>query len=312
MVTVSVIIPTYNRAHTIGRAILSVLFQTYSDFELIVVHDVSKDGTEEALKKFCDSRVVYIKNETKVGVSAARNMGIQLAKGEYIAFLDDDDEWLPTKLSKQISLLSKLPKSVAVVYTGYNVLSENGKAIGGASQTCEGHIVDELRKRNCIGATSTAMVRKEAFDNVGGFDEELAYNEDWDMWLRVARHYEFRYVSQQLVNYYVSATSLSRNVPQKIRGIELFFSKNKQDFSTGKAKSVYYFLMGDALCLGGNMSGGRRYFLEAILYDMVNPNYILHGALSIMGRSVFNRLHQVLADLNAPTIVATRRKLGIG
>lgn len=312
MVTVSVIIPTYNRAQVISRAIRSVLSQTYSDFELIIVDDASKDGTEEVVKRFRDPRITYFRNRVNMGGNAARNRGIRLAKGKYVAFLDDDDEWLPTKLSKQTSLLSKLPRSVAVVYAGYKVLGESGRAFGVVSPRCEGYIFDELKERNCIGATSTAMVRKEVFDEVGGFDEELPYNEDWDMWLRVARYHEFRYVLQPLVNYYLSTISLSRNAPARIRGIELFFSKHKQHFSSKKTRSIYYFSMGDALCLGGDVSAGRRYFLQAILCDMSNPNYMLHAALSVMGYTIFNKLHQILAGLNAPGIGTTRRILGIG
>jgi len=312
MVTVSVIIPTCNRAHIISRAIRSVLSQSYFDFELIIVDDASQDGTEQVVKRFCDPRIAYSRNKVRLGAGASRNRGIRLAKGEYVAFLDDDDEWLPTKLSKQTSLLSKLPKSVAVVYTACSVLGENGKAFGVFSPRCEGYIFDELKERYCIGATSTVMLRKEVFDKVGGFDEELPYNEDWDMWLRIARYYEFRCILQPLVNYYVSTTSMSKNAAAKIRGIELFFSKHGQYFSSKKTRSSYYFLMGDALCLGGDVSAGRRYFLQAILCDMNNPNYMLHMALSVMGCTIFNKLHQILAGLNAPGIGTTRRILGIG
>jgi hypothetical protein len=105
---------------------------------------------------------------------------------------------------------------------------------------------------------------------------------------------------------------LSRNAPARIRGIELFFSKHKQHFSSKKTRSIYYFSMGDALCLGGDVSAGRRYFLQAILCDMSNPNYMLHAALSVMGYTIFNKLHQILAGLNAPGIGTTRRILGIG
>jgi glycosyltransferase involved in cell wall biosynthesis len=124
--TVSVIIPTFNRAHLINRAIQSVLSQTYRDFELIIIDDASNDGTEETAKKiissnksFHDPQIIYIKNRVRKGGSAARNIGIKLAKGKYIAFLDDDDEWLPTKLSEQVNIMNRSNENVGAVYAGF-------------------------------------------------------------------------------------------------------------------------------------------------------------------------------------------------
>jgi glycosyltransferase involved in cell wall biosynthesis len=125
--TVSVIIPTYNRAHLIGRAIQSVLKQTYQDFEVIVVDDGSIDNTEEVVKKIQENRVYYYKHDKNKGGSAARNTGISLAKGEYIAFQDSDDEWLPEKLEKQIGVFNNQTKNVGVVYTGFYRIEGNNK-----------------------------------------------------------------------------------------------------------------------------------------------------------------------------------------
>jgi len=108
--TVSVIIPTYNRAHLVGRSIQSVINQTYQDFEIIVVDDGSTDNTEDIIKEFQkkDKRIKHIKHNKNKGGSAARNTGIRAARGEYIAFLDSDDEWMPTKLEKQTSYFNHL------------------------------------------------------------------------------------------------------------------------------------------------------------------------------------------------------------
>ena len=109
---VSVIIPTYNRAHLVGRAIRSVLNQTYQDFEIIVVDDGSTDNTEEVVKSFNDPRIRYIRHEKNRGGSAACNTGIRAARGEYIAFQDSDDEWLPEKLEKQMQVFENTPTGV--------------------------------------------------------------------------------------------------------------------------------------------------------------------------------------------------------
>ena len=116
--TVSVIIPTRNRYSFVPRAIQSVLNQTYQDFEVLVVDDASDDHTDEIVKGFSDERITYIHHEVKRGGSAARNTGIKFSKGEFIAFLDDDDQWLPEKLQCQMHLLSNSPTVVGAIYTG--------------------------------------------------------------------------------------------------------------------------------------------------------------------------------------------------
>ena len=134
--TVSVIIPTYNRAHLVDRAIQSVLNQTYKDFELIIVDDGSTDNTEDIIKEFQkkDERIKYIRHEENRGGSAARNTGIKAAKGEYIAFLDSDDEWLPIKLGRQISEFTNKSK-IALVYTGRIIIEEGERESECSRQT---------------------------------------------------------------------------------------------------------------------------------------------------------------------------------
>jgi len=124
MPKISVISPTYNRAHLITRAVHSVLNQTYQDFEYIVVDDASTDNTEEVIKGFKDERIKYIKHEKNRGPSAARNTGIKAAKGEYIGFLDSDDEWLPEQAEKQVSKFLESPDNVGVIYCGHVVISD--------------------------------------------------------------------------------------------------------------------------------------------------------------------------------------------
>ena len=120
---VSVIIPTYNRAACLKLALASVLNQTYQNFEIIVVDDASTDGTADVVRGFADARITYVRhdvNRGKVGAgAAARNSGIARAQGTYIAFLDDDDEWLPEKLARQVAVLDRGPRSVGAIYTGF-------------------------------------------------------------------------------------------------------------------------------------------------------------------------------------------------
>ena len=115
---VSVILPTYNRAQLIAQAIQSVLDQTYQDFELIIVDDGSKDETEEVVNSFDDERIRYARHEENKGANAARNTGIAMARGEYIAFQDSDDKWLPEKLERQMRIFLITSTDIGVVYTG--------------------------------------------------------------------------------------------------------------------------------------------------------------------------------------------------
>ena len=186
--TVSVVIPTYNREQLIGRSIKSVLSQTYQDFEIIIVDDGSTDNTEEVVSSFNDERIRCVRHGTNKGEAAARNTGIKVARGEYIASQDSDDEWLPGKLAKQIELFENTLSKVGVVYTGFWKIENNEKTYIPFSwvNQREGDIHKELLKGNFIGSPAT-LVRKECFKKAGMFDEKLSHLVDWEMWLRIDR-----------------------------------------------------------------------------------------------------------------------------
>jgi glycosyltransferase involved in cell wall biosynthesis len=180
---VSVIIPTYNRAHLIGRAIQSVLDQTYQDFEIIIVDDGSTDNTEVVLKKFQnkDERIRYIRHDKNKGGSTARNTGIKAARGRFIALLDSDDEWLPEKLQKQLEVFESSPPEVGVVYTKtYHRANKKIYPFSKEEQK-DGMIFQDLLNldisKNC-GQTSTLLIKKECFEKVGLFDERFPRQQD--------------------------------------------------------------------------------------------------------------------------------------
>ena len=153
---VSVIIPTYNRAHLIGRAIRSVLDQTYQDWELIVVDDASTDDIPGIVKGFTDGRVKYIRHDENKGAAAARNTGIQAARGAYIAFLDSDDEWLPEKLERQVQAFESSDAQVGVIYTGTIAVSQSGEALSDyKAPRFRGYIFRDLLISNRIQECST-------------------------------------------------------------------------------------------------------------------------------------------------------------
>lgn len=200
--TVSVIIPTYNRARLVCRAVTSVLSQTFEDFELLVVDDASQDETEKVIAEFDDPRIRYLRQPVNRDVSAARNRGLREARGKFIAFLDSDDEWLPDKLEAQVSRFRELPESVGLVYSGSVIQYGNDKEVVFTPQ-CRGRVFEELLLKNITDTGSASvMIRRNVIRVVGFFDEAIPAMEDYDYWIRVGRFYDFEYIERPLVRYY--------------------------------------------------------------------------------------------------------------
>jgi glycosyltransferase involved in cell wall biosynthesis len=181
--SVSVIIPTYNRAWCLSEAVDSVLAQDFSDFELIVVDDGSTDGTADLLAAYGnDIAVLQLEHS---GVSAARNAGIATARGELIAFLDSDDIWLPKKLSTQVQFFNS--HADALICQTEEMWVRNGRRVNpGKRHRKPSGMIFEPSLELCLVSPSAVMVRKGLFQHVGFFDESLPACEDYDMWLRVS------------------------------------------------------------------------------------------------------------------------------
>jgi glycosyltransferase involved in cell wall biosynthesis len=190
MPLISVIIPTYQRAHAIGNAIESVYAQTFQDWEIVVVDDGSTDGTEELLKQYAP-RVRYFRQENR-GPSAARNYGIREACGEWIAFLDSDDIWLPEKLSRQLEL-AQADLNIAWVYSDLEYFDHDPSKLPKSAfayfPPARGMVLKHLFLHGCAMHTTTVIVKKTCFDEVGYFDESLRITEDIDLYFRLAAKY---------------------------------------------------------------------------------------------------------------------------
>ncbi len=214
MPRISVIIPTYNRAHHLKAAVSSVLNQTYTDLELIIVDDGSTDATREVGEQFChlDNRVRYL-YQNNGGPSAARNMGIRAARGDFIAFLDSDDYWMPIKLAEQLAIAEQDAR-IGVVYCNWEWVLEGGLVSPGVSPPDPSFatMYEALLYYNVVDeSASAALVRAECFDQVGLFDESLRHAEDWDMWIRIAEHYQFAKAPSVLVRLLQHGTQSSSN-----------------------------------------------------------------------------------------------------
>jgi len=196
MTLVSVIVPTFNRASRLGRAISSVLYQTHEEREILVVDDGSSDGTTKVLSQFGE-HIHPLRHAWNKGVSAARNTGIGASRGDLIAFLDSDDYWLPNKLSVQVDFFRNHPDSVAC--QTQELWIRRGRRVNPMKKHIKpsGEIFEPSLRR-CLVSPSAVMVRRTLLDEVGCFDETFPACEDYDLWLRVSCRYPIHLIDQHL------------------------------------------------------------------------------------------------------------------
>jgi glycosyltransferase involved in cell wall biosynthesis len=227
MPKISVIIPAYNAMTYLPETMATVLKQTYTDFEVVVVNDGSTDNIEEWINQVGDRRVNLI-SQTNKGLAAARNEGIAYSQAEYLAFLDADDLWESTKLAKQVQVLDSYPE-VGLVYTWVTYIDEQRNStgrVGVINSQYEGKVWQKLTKGNLVECGSVAMVRRDCFKQCGVFDGDLgSFVEDWDMWLRIAKIYPFKVVKEPLVYYRQVASSASRNWEEMAKSYQVVLEK---------------------------------------------------------------------------------------
>lgn len=191
MARVSIVVPTYGRAELIDEALESIRNQTYHDYEVVVVDDCSPEdaGIAERVLKLNDYRFKYIYLNQRKGPAVARNIGIQKTKGEFISFIDSDDLWLPGKLEEHVKILGS-NNDVAMVYSDEYIMYKDGRIsekpirADRGKKLPSGYIAGDFLSESFI-ATMTVTLRRDVFNKVGGFDEELIWNEDDDLWLRI-------------------------------------------------------------------------------------------------------------------------------
>ena len=196
---ISVIIPTYNRKKTLARAIQSVRNQSLSPFEILIIDDGSNDGTEGWVKEnFQSIKYIYQNNH---GVSSARNIGIENAHGDWIAFLDSDDEWLPNKLYEQVKAIDSNPE-MKFFHTN-EIWIRNGVRVNQMKKHKKyGGYIFEKCLDICRVSPSSVLIQKEVFDNIGIFDESLRVCEDYDLWLRITSKYPVVFLDIPLIYKY--------------------------------------------------------------------------------------------------------------
>lgn len=298
---ISVIIPTYNRADLLPRAINSVLNQTFQDFELIIVDDGSTDNTKQVVQEFQnkDSRIKYIWQENSGGPAGPRNIGIRHSEGEYIAFLDSDDEWLLEKLEKQLKLF-KNSKKKNLGFVGCNALIVNEKTGIKKKYNTPTYHNDEiffkkLLENNFIYSVGSLMIRKEVFNNIGLYDESLTTGEDWDLILRIAQKYSFDFIPKSLfIHHFHSSASLTNNVSVVIwdKNLRRILEKHKEYYlAHPKVYSVQLIHNGIAyILLGNDLRKGRNAFLKSIKFNPLNVKSYVYFMVSLGGLGFCHKL----------------------
>ncbi len=276
---ISVIMPTYNHAMFIGEAIDSVLNQTYQNFELIIIDNYSKDGTEKIVSSYRDDRIIYLKFRNNGIIAASRNHGIKNSNGEYIAFLDSDDFWLEQKLEYVVNHINANPSADLICHDiWYNVYQAGRKRMTFGPHTTYRNL---LFKGNSI-STSATVVRRQKISDVDGFSEDMRFVavEDYDLWLRLAQAgCRIEYLHKILSVYRDWGQNISNNVIMHNQNVINVLDAHFQEW---QPKNLFYRCYyrrhrgsifragGYALMKNGNHNKAQGYFLSALKQDPFN------------------------------------------
>jgi glycosyltransferase involved in cell wall biosynthesis len=301
-VKVSIILPTYNRASLIKSSIRSVLNQTYQDFELIIVDDCSDDATGKIVSEFDDRRINYIYLDKHQGAAFARNEGIKIAKGNFIAFQDSDDEWMPDKLEKQIGIFEKACPDVGVVYSDMlkSRLGSADEYVSLPRITPEQGIIYKRAlsgRLMGLGLVST-LIRKKCFDEAGLFDESLPRHMDLELLIRISKSYLFLHMPEPLVKYRVTEDSISMDLNALLTSEKIIFEKYYDDIRiNNRLLGKYLYNLGTLSCQLGQMRQGREYIFRAFVAVPTNFKFLGSLAVSLSGKKIFSYLVQKKNEL---------------
>lgn len=222
---ISIVIPVYEQPDLLTEALDSIYMQTLNDYEIVVVDDASQTDFQHIVDKY-DERTRLVVHDENRGASEARNTGIDIAQGDFIAFLDADDTWRPTKLEKQLAVFEHGDENLGLVYTGFIQYGLNNIEWERFPEA-KGDIYVEELERDRVHPTSTVMVRRKCLEQVGGFDASLPSRQDYDLWIRITEIYEVDYVDEILVDKREQPGSISKDFDSRIEGDLAVFEKVK-------------------------------------------------------------------------------------
>lgn len=266
---ISVILPTFNRPNLLHRAVGSVLAQTFPDFELIVVDDHSPEPASSVLSGLKDPRVTVIRHYRNLGGPAARNTGIIKSRAALIAFLDDDDEFLPRHLELLLRHMQSCPAKVGVVHGAVRMIDADGNLIRDEVPRFRGNIHSGML-RGIKDVNILALSRRKCFSDAGLFDETLSSCQDWDMWLRVSEHYDFDFIREVTAVYRGHQVQISTDLPALIRGRGRMVEKHRKAFAAEPgALRIHLKQIAKLNALNGTWPEAWGRFKEACGFDLM-------------------------------------------
>jgi len=282
----------------VERAVRSVLAQTYADLDIIIVDDGSTDDTRERLAVLLevDQRIRYIRHEKNRGAQAARNSGLQAASGEYVAFLDSDNEWLPQKTEKQLALFTSRSTSPGVVYCGFSRMNSRRQVIHEYVPEFRGQVYRQVLQ-DWLTDTSTLIVRRKLLEMIGGFDETLRAYHEWDVCIRLARESEFDFVPECLTIYHEhTGPSISKNLMIDATGYQSVVERYKKDITREcgeKIMSRHHLKTARLFVLADQFATAKEYFRKSLQLDPANIKAFLHYGATLLGRDVYKFLYSL-------------------
>lgn len=300
--SVSVVLPTYNRAESLAASIASVLEQSLDDLELIVVDDGSTDATKDVVAAFKDDRIRYIGYETNRGAAHARNVGLEAARSDLVAFQDSDDEWLPGKLAKQVEAILGSGLGVGVVYTDMLQIGTQGKeSVWRSPDIVRGRLASSfqgnLDYQVLFVGIGSALVRKGYIEEAGGFDENLRRLEDLDLLVRLSFLCDFIHIREPLVRYdFVSSSS---NLYSEYLARAALLEKYRSRFPlTRPFIATQYNQMGRCLSGSGRPGKAIAYFWKAFINNPGNIVFFGEAITSLCGSRCYNAARRIHLRIN--------------
>lgn len=301
----SIVLPTFRREDTLETTINSIVSQTYKNWELVIIddnnaNDPSRNKTESIVEAFIKKENIrYIKHDRNKGGAGARNTGIKNSKGDYIAFLDNDDLWVENKLEIFFQEIIKSSTDYSVWFSDYYIVTPR-LTFKAHHPTAEGNIFEKQLKGDHVSSTSAVVVHKMCFEKVGTFDEKLPARQDYDMWLRISKDFKFKYINIPLTYIYRenNTDAISSSFENGYKGTLIVLDKIKsliEKFDTKKQREILasqYTSLGMKCCEFMKFSLGRKYFIKSI-FQKPKLLTVIFYILSFIGKKPW----QLLVDL---------------
>ena len=312
MPKVSVIVPSYNHERYLTQAIESILRQTFSDFELIVIDDFSEDGSAKIISEYAkkDDRIRCLFHKSNQGIARTLNEGMPMSRGEYIAYTSSDDIWEKERLEVGVEIMDRSP-NVGLLHSESVVIDGDGRLTGQKFNSIypsptgkySGNLFGALLRRNFM-CGSSILIRRESIEGLR-FNEELKYLNDWLFHLELSERNRFYYVSHPLVRYRVHERGTKFDTlgyaSDYVLMLKIIFDKYPEHIKKDReALAELYFITGYFLCLSSQVRQGRKYLLKSVMTSPLNVRSVLGALISLPGSTrIFNMLIKVYRQAKA-------------